>query len=505
MPTLPDILKISADRFPGKIALVCGNSRLTYRSIELAAGSFSGFLLRHGLAKGDRVAVFLENSSDAVIAVFGILGAAGCVVVVNPATHHRRLGYILNNCSAKFLVTSSNLLDRIEETEQLRMHLPLTILTGPPTDCKSGMSFAQACREEGNVSVHVMDIDLASILYTSGSTGVPKGVTMLHRNFIGALDSITSYLHNDAGDVILSGLPLSSSYGLLQLLATFKTGGCLVLEERFGFPYDFINRIKEERVTGFAGTPTLFAILLTMGDVVGTDCATLRFVTNAAAALPASFVPGMQKMFPNAKIYLMHGLTECLRTTYLPPEELERRPTSVGRGMQNVELWLVDEHGVQVPAGTTGEMMVRGATVMQGYWNDPEATSKALVPGRYPWERVLCTGDLFVTDADGYFYFVARKDEIIKTKGEKVSPIEVENILYMLDAVHESRAVGVSDPILGQAIQAEIVLKKGKTLAIGEVKAHCKEYLEDFKIPKFVKFLDSLPKTEGGKIRRSST
>jgi acyl-CoA synthetase (AMP-forming)/AMP-acid ligase II len=503
MPTLPDYLRLSAKRFPDKIALVSGSSRLTYRSIAGTAESFSSFLLHHGLAKGDRVAVFLENSPEAVIAIFGILGAAGCVVVVNPATQHQRLGYILESCSARFLVTSFDVLEHVEKAKQFCATRPVNVLTGIPTDDNSGMSFEQACRQGGMASPHMIDLDLAAILYTSGSTGQPKGVTMLHRNFDVALDSITSYLHNNADDVILSVLPLSSSYGILQLLATVKTGGCLVLEKGFGFPYDIIKRIKEECVTGLAGTPTVFAILLKMEDVVGGDFASLRYVTNAAAALPATFVPKLRNMFPQTKIYLMHGLTECLRTTYLPPEELESRPTSVGRGMQNVELWLEDEHGVRVPSGTTGEMMVRSSAVMQGYWNDLEATSKALAPGRYPWERVLRTGDLFVADDDGYFYFVARMDEIIKSKGEKVSPIEVENTLYMLDAVHESRVVGVSDPVLGQAIQAEIVLKEGKALTIEEVKAHCKQHLEDFKVPKFVKFVDSLPKTHGGKIKRS--
>jgi acyl-coenzyme A synthetase/AMP-(fatty) acid ligase len=199
----------------------------------------------------------------------------------------------------------------------------------------------------------------------------------------------------------------------------------------------------------------------------------------------------------------MHGLTECLRTTYLPPEEVETRSTSVGKGMRDVELWVEDADGRRLPPGEAGEMIVRGSTIMAGYWNDPEATAKALIPGHYPWEKILRTRDLFVMDDDGYFHFVARSDELIKSKGEKVSPIEVEDVLYTLDAVLEVRVIGVPHEIFGQAIRAEIVLKDGQTLTVQDVKSHCRNLLEDFKIPHTIEFVAALPKTQGGKIKRT--
>jgi len=215
------------------------------------------------------------------------------------------------------------------------------------------------------------------------------------------------------------------------------------------------------------------------------------------------FIPRLRKLFPNTKIFLMHGATECLRTTYLPPDEIESRPTSVGYGMPNVELWVEDSEGRRLPPGEIGEMVVRGSNVMVGYWNDPEGTARALKPGRYPWEKVFRTKDLFSMDDSGYFYFVARSDELIKSRGEKVSPIEVEDALYGLDAVHETRVIGVPDDVYGQAIKAEIVLKEGRTLTVQEVKAHCRKHLEDFKVPQIVEFVAELPKTAGGKIKRS--
>jgi acyl-CoA synthetase (AMP-forming)/AMP-acid ligase II len=354
-------------------------------------------------------------------------------------------------------------------------------------------------------AVRLIDNDLAAIIYTSGSTGKPKGVTHLHGNINTAVEAIAEYLGNTSDDVILGVLPLSSSYGLLQVLVTFWTGGKVILERGFGYPYEIIKRIKDEKVTGFAGAPTIWAIILRLDGLEKEDFSSLRYITNAAAAMPASFVPRLRKCFPTTKIFLMHGLTECLRTTYLPPDEVETRTTSVGTGMRNIELWVEDADGRRLPPGQVGEMIVRGSTLMAGYWNDPEGTAKALIPGPYPWEKVLRTRDLFTMDEEGYFHFVARSDELIKSKGEKVSPNEVEDVIYTLEAVNEARVIGVPDPVLGQAIKAEIVLKEGRELSVQEVKAHCRRFLEDFKVPQSVEFVGSLPKTQGGKIKRIAT
>jgi long-chain acyl-CoA synthetase len=501
---LHEYLGRSAKKSPEKVALVCGTARLTYRDLATASTAFAGYLVSSGLAKGDRAAVYLDSSPESVIAIFGILEAGGCIVVVNPTTQAERLGFILENCGAKFLVAPVEKLAVVQLAEKACSTRPVRVLTGVEGDHDAGASFTNVCRKQWPpVQVRLIDMDLAAIIYTSGSTGRPKGVTLLHRNIDTAVDSIIEYLENNSEDVILGLLPLSSSYGLLQVLVTFNTGGRVVLEKGFGYPYEIIKRIKEEKVTGFAGAPTVFAIILKLEGLEREDFSSLRYITNAAAAMPASFVPRLRKVFPKTKIYLMHGLTECLRTTYLPPEEVETRTTSVGRGMPNVELWVEDADGQRLPPGQVGEMIVRGSNLMQGYWNDPEGTAKALIPGPYPWEKVLRTKDLFVMDEEGYFYFVARSDELIKSRGEKVSPIEVEDIIYTLDAVLETRVIGVPDPVLGQAIRAEIVLKEGRSLIAQEVKAHCRAYLEDFKVPQIVEFVASLPKTQGGKIKRS--
>ena len=501
---LHDYLRRSAQTAPEKVALVCGASRSTYAELAATASSVAGYLCAHGLGKGDRVAIYIDSSPEAVIAVFGVLQAGGCIVVVNPATQADRLGYILENCGAKFLVSSVEKKTLVAKAAAACARPPGIIWTGKGEEDESGESFDRIVREgRPSPKVRLIDMDLAAIIYTSGSTGRPKGVTLLHRNIDTAVDSIAEYLENNEDDVILGLLPLSSSYGLLQVLVTFRTGGRVVLEKGLGYPYEIIKRLKEEKVTGFAGAPTMWAILLRLDGLEKEDFSSLRYITNAAAAMPASFVPRLRKIFPSTRIYLMHGLTECLRTTYLPPEEIETRSTSVGCGMPNIELWVEDADGRRLPPGHVGEMIVRGSTLMQGYWNDPEGTAKALIPGRYPWEKVLRTRDLFTMDDEGYFHFVARSDELIKSRGEKVSPIEVEDVIYTLEGVQEVRVIGVPDPVLGQAIRAEIVLKDGRSLEQQEVKAHCRRFLEDFKVPQVVAFVTSLPKTQGGKIKRT--
>ena len=501
---LHEYLSRSARLTPDKVALVCGAARSTYRELATAASSFAGFLVEKGLKKGERVAIYIDSSPQTVTAIFGALEAGGCIVVINPATQAERLGYILENCNARFLVCSVEKRAQVQQASAACAVRPLQIWTGAGEEKEDGFPFTQIMREaRPSPRVRLIDNDLAGIVYTSGSTGKPKGVTHLHRTFNTAVEAVAEYLDNSAEDVILGVLPLSSSYGLLQLLVTFWTGGRVVLEKGFGYPYEIIKRIKEEKVTGLAGAPTIWAIILRLEGLEKEDFSSLRYITNAAAAMPASFVPRLRKVFPTTKIFLMHGLTECLRTTYLPPDEVETRTTSVGTGMRNIELWVEDADGKRLPPGHVGEMIVRGSTLMVGYWNDPEGTAKALIPGPLPGEKVLRTRDLFRMDEEGYFHFVARSDELIKSRGEKVSPIEVEDVIYTIDAVNEVRVIGVPDTILGQAIRAEIVLKEGRELTAQEVKAHCRRFLEDFKVPTAVEFVASLPKTQGGKIKRS--
>jgi long-chain acyl-CoA synthetase len=348
-----------------------------------------------------------------------------------------------------------------------------------------------------------IDIDLAALIYTSGTTGNPKGVMMAHRNIVSASTSITTYLENRESDVVLDVLPLSFDYGLYQVIMAAQYGGTVIIEKSFLYPYAVINLIRKERVTGFPIVPTISAILLQMEELGKERFEHLRYISNTAAALPVSHITGLQKVFPGVRIYSMYGLTECKRVSYLPPEELDRRPTSVGRGMPNEQVYLVDENdNVITEPNVIGQLVVRGGNVMLGYWELPAETAKTLRPGRLPGEMVLYTGDLFKMDEEGFLYFIARGDDIIKSRGEKVSPKEVENALYSIDGVVEAVVTGVSDPVLGEAIKAYVVLRKGATLTDKDILARCAASLEDFMVPKYVEFRDELPKTSTGKITR---
>jgi amino acid adenylation domain-containing protein len=480
----------SARRFPGKTALVCADTRLTYSELKARVLALASELKRRGIRRGERVAIFLHNSPEAVTAIFAVLAAGGVFSVVNPSTKADKLAYMLNNCRAAALITEPRLLAVAQNACERAPSVLSTLVT--PFDYP-------AAADAGSPGI---DLDLAMIVYTSGSTGFPKGVMMTHANMVAAATSITTYLESSADDVVLSVLPLAFDYGLYQALMCAKVGATLVLEKSFTYPAVVLEKLREEKVTGFPLVPTLAAMLLQMRQIQPGMFPHLRYITNTAAALPVAHIRRLQELFPQARLYSMYGVTECKRCTYLPPEELSVRPGSVGIPIPGTEAYVVDEQGERVPAGVIGQLVIRGAHVMKGYWEDEEATRRALKPGPYPWEKVLYTGDLFKADDDGYFYFIGRMDDIIKTRGEKVSPKEVENCLYELAGVREAAVVGVPDPMLGAAIKAVLAVEPESGLTEREVIRHCAERLEEFMVPKYVEFRTELPKSENGKISR---
>jgi len=304
-------------------------------------------------------------------------------------------------------------------------------------------------------------------------------------------------------DVVLSALPLAFGYGLYQVLMAFKIGATVVLERSFAFPMKIVESMARERATVFPAVPTMFALLLSSDALSRHDLGSLRIITNAAAPLAVEHIRRLRQRFPRVAFFSMYGQTECKRAAYLPPDEIDFRPTSVGRGMPNQQAWLVDEQGNRLANGSTGELVVRGKHVMLGYWEKPLETAKHLRPGADGQGTVLHTGDIFQTDEEGYLYFVARKDDVIKSRGERVSPREVEDALYGLEGVVEAAVIGTPDPVFGQAVKAFVALRPGCTYTERDVLKHCLAKLENFMVPKYVVFVDALPKTESGKIRKA--
>jgi amino acid adenylation domain-containing protein len=509
VPLLHDYLIHSARRLPEKVALVCQGRRLTYRELDEQSDALATALASHGVARGDRVIVFADNTVEAAISFWAVLKANAVVSVVNPLTKIDKLRYLIRDCRPTALITEARLVGvwrELVESPTLRVVISAGELAATAGDLPRGVvRWSEAMQASGSAPPRRrrIDVDLAAIIYTSGSTGDPKGVMLTHRNMLTAATSISAYLEVREEEVILGVLPLAFDYGLYQMIMAFREGARLVLERSFTFPAQVLKLMAAERVTGFPGVQTIFAILAEMKNLGDFDLSSVRYVTNTAAALPVKHILALKGIFPGARIYSMYGLTECKRCSYLPPEDLERKPTSVGIAIPNTELWIVDEQGDEVGPNVVGQLVIRGATVMKGYWEKPDATAKRLRPGPLPGEQVLYTGDYCRLDDEGYLYFVGRMDDIIKSRGEKVAPKEVENVLFNIPGVKEAAVVGVPDEILGQAIKAFIVLEQGSTLTEREILRECQERLESFCVPKYVELVADLPKTDTGKIKKT--
>jgi len=505
-----NFLENSAKRLPDKTALICGTQRFTYAEIDQKANSLANGMREFGVGRGDRVIIFVPNSVESVLGIFATLKAGGTFVVCNHTTKKDKLLYILNNCRATAILTNRRNEQLIRELQPQVPSLKFGLIAGPPRDAseiEKGVipivdvqSFLDSTSNIQPPSVNI-DLDLAGLIYTSGSTGDPKGVMEDHSNIDFATNSIITYLENVEDDIVLNVLPLSFDYGLYQLLMVFKFGGTLVLEQSFTYPAAILKKMEDEKVTGFPGVPTIFAILVQL-DLSTYDLSALRYLTNTAAALPPSHIQALQKKFSWATLYSMYGLTETKRTLYLPPDQLNIRPGSVGIAIPGTEVWIEDEEGQRLGPGEIGELVIRGRHVMRGYWENPEATAKRYRPGPMPGERLCYSDDLFRMDEEGYLYFVGRKDDIIKSRGEKVAPKEVEITLYKIPSVVEAAVIGVPDPVLGEAIKA-FVVSEDSELTEAKIIAFCRANLEDFMVPQQVEIRSELPKTTSGKIKKT--
>ena len=496
-------LEDAATRTPDAVAVVTAERSLSFRELDGQANALADGLIAAGVRRGDRVAIQLDNRIETVVTIFATLKAGAAFLMINPSAKAQKVEYLLRHSEARAFALPGPRLAAVAQMLDTLPDLALVLSVGEAAagaTRKARLDFDRlAAGSAPRPEVSTIDLDLAGLLYTSGSTGEPKGVMLTHANVCTAIDSIASYLRLTADDVLMNVLPLSFGYGLTQLFAAVKVGARFVLEKGMTFPHVTMTRMASEKVTGFAMVPTIAAVMLGM-DLSNYDLSSLRYITNAGAGLPPEHARKLRQVLPHVNLVLMYGQTECLRISYLEPSEVDRRPDSVGRGIPNQELLLLDEQAQPVSAGEVGELYVRGSHVMRGYWRMPDETAAALRPGRFPGEVMLRTGDLFRHDAEGYFYFVARRDDIIKCKGEKVSPREVENALYRIEGIAEAVVMGVPDPVFGEAVKAFIVLREGAQLTLRDVQRHCAACLEDFMVPALVEFRDALPKSDNGKI-----
>jgi acyl-CoA ligase (AMP-forming) (exosortase A-associated) len=505
------MLRTSAQRSPDKEALVHGEQRLSYREVKRRTSGLAKGLRSAGVVPGDRVGIYLEPSVAQVVSIFGISAAGGVYVPINATLFPDQVGHIAKDCGMKGLVTTPVKLSTLAPLFAQIPSLQFVVLTAPGDSPQTAVHLhhledlynlpgADDWREQS------ISKDLAAILYTSGSTGKPKGVMLSHANVMAGSTIVSTYLGITSADRILAVLPFSFDAGMNQLMTAFQQGGTIVLIN-FTFAREIVQVLLRERITGLAGVPTLWSLLAQPNSTLQRQpLPDLRYITNTGGAMPQTVLKVLRQALPTTKIFLMYGLTEAFRSTYLPPEELDCRPTSMGKAIPDTEILILNERGQRCQPGEIGELVHRGPTVSLGYWNRPEDTARALRPNPLlppemgDCEKVCYSGDLVKMDDEGFLYFIGRSDTMIKSSGFRISPTEIEEVLFQTGNLRGAAVIGLPDEVLGQVIKAFVVGKDGKPLDTDALLATCGERMPRYMVPKFIEVLSELPKTSSGKV-----
>jgi long-chain acyl-CoA synthetase len=498
-----DSLLAAAAETPDKEAVVDEGEERSFARLRDDALSFARALQDAGLKRGDRVALYLDNTVAFPTALFGTLFAGGVFTMVSAQTKLDKLCFILRDCEASFVVADGR--SAALATEAARRTPSVRRVYATPGDLPDGVEDLEAtiaATPSAPGPVPTIPVDLAALVYTSGTTGRPKGVMLSHQALVFVTGSIVEYLRLTPEDRLMNILPLTFTYGLSHLLLTVRLGATLLLERNFAFPAKTLRRLRESRATVFPAVPTVFATIIGMEHEAPFE--DVRCLTNAAAGLPPATHAGIRRLFPNANLFRMYGQTECIRICYLEPEDIERKPTSIGHAIPGTELSVLGEDGRPVGPGEVGVLHVRGPHLMMGYWHAPEMTAETLLPGPYPGERLHCTHDYFTVDDEGSLYFVDRSDDIIKTRGEKVSSVEVENALHDIPGVRQAAVIGVPDELLGMAIRAYVVPHDDVRLTAADIVRACRARLEPHMVPRRVELVRELPQTDSGKVRKKT-
>jgi acyl-CoA ligase (AMP-forming) (exosortase A-associated) len=501
----------SVERDPQKTVIVSEGRGYSYEELYLQSASLSRALIEQGLRKGERVAIYLEKSWDAVVAIFGVIQAGGVFVNIGPLLKERQVSHIMNNCGARIFITDAAKVDgyelpQVKTTFWIGDNLP------KPNWTRESISLDEAISnpDSGCTEFIATERDLSTIIYTSGSTGLPKGIMLTHHNQTVGTQIVSTYVQNTPDDRVLVVLPINLDYGLNQINTMVRVGGTAVLQKSV-LPGPILKSLREERITGLAGMPPVWTLLLqTRRSLVKEPLEYLRYLTNSGGMIPNKHLDEMRFLLPNTLIYLMYGLTEAFRATYLPPEEIDRGPACIGQAIPNTDVWVIDDDGNEVAPGETGELIQRSPTMALGYWGDPEKTASVYRPNPLasPETRdkdlVVYSGDLVKRGEDGFLYFIGRKDELIKTQGYRISPGEIEDLLTSIPEVSEAIAYGRPDEMLGQRIEAVLSLNNGTAFTDEDVRKRFAEKAPYYMIPRKITIIPELPKTATGKIDRSA-
>ncbi len=510
--TLHDLLNNSVERDPAGVAVVDGSAEYTYEDLEHATNSLGAALQEAGVKKGDRVGVYMEKSWEAIVAMLGASRAGAAYVNINPLFKPPQVAYVAQDCDIRTMIGDSARLDELEAgtvpgTALFKGDPPGEESAGTLADLAEVLRNGNAPRLERQVS----EVDLGTILYTSGSTGMPKGVATSQRNIVVGAQIVSTYLENTSEDRILSALPLNFDAGMSQFTTALRVGATLVLQ-RSRLPGDLLRGLRRHEITGVTGVPPLWALLLRSAKALQEEpLENLRYIANTGGRIPQANLDELRRLLEpmGTKIYLMYGLTEAFRSTYLPPEEIKRGSSCIGKAIPNTEILVINKEGRECAPEEPGELVHRGPTVAMGYWGNEEATRKAYRPNPLAFtellgvEKVVYSGDTVRRDKEGYLYFIGREDAMIKSQGYRLSPEEVENLLIGSGLVHEACAFGVEDPEVGQLVKAVVSLKDGADEnAVERVRAYIINNAPPYMVPKEIFVQDELAKTGSGKIDR---
>ncbi|MCC6193667.1 MAG: acyl-CoA ligase (AMP-forming), exosortase A system-associated [Burkholderiales bacterium] len=514
---LDQLLLHSADAAAAAPALTLADRTQSYADLAATVQRVAKGLVHLGIARGERVAFYLEKRFETVAVAFGAAHAGMAFVPINPLLKPEQVGHILRDCNVRAVVTSPDRLDYIASTlaecPDLRHVVVTGSAAGTPPAGKTLLTWAELVSAREARIHRVIDTDLVAILYTSGSTGMPKGVMLSHRNMVAGAKSVASYLGNRASDTILSALPLSFDAGFSQLTTAFHAGARVVLLN-YLVPRDVLDALGKEKVTGFTAVPPLWIQLAQQRWPEGI-AGHLRYIANTGGRMPRETLARLRAQLPNTKPFLMYGLTEAFRSTYLPPAEVDRRPDSIGKAIPNAEILVLRADGTPCAPDEPGELVHRGALVGMGYWNDPEKTAERYKPlpvgvggreaGMVVPEIAVFSGDTVSMDAEGFLYFIGRRDEMIKTSGYRISPTEIEEAVYATKLVGEVAAFGTAHPALGQAIVVIATPPAGGALESDRLIAACRKQLPAYMVPADVQVhAGPLPRNPNGKIDRKS-
>ncbi|MEO6711116.1 MAG: AMP-binding protein [Planctomycetota bacterium] len=495
---IEDELLRSAESAPLKTALIDGEQELDYATLANRALDFACTLVVGGVRPGDRVAIFLDHSSALVIAIYAAWIAGAIAVPVNPSLKSVQVAHILHNSGSRVLISEPRKLSNLDP----QTRAAVTTLEVPSFDVPTGNEHATDFARSA-----LGDNEPAVILYTSGSTGRPKGILISHANLLAGARIVSGYLRIRPDDRILSLLPFSFDYGLNQLLCAVHRSCTLVLQ-RSHFPADVLRALERRSITGLAGVPPLWIQLMERTAALrSTDLPNLRYITNSGGVFPAPLVHRYRERWPHVRIFLMYGLSEAFRSTYLPPEEIDQRPDSMGKAIPETEVLVLDARDQVCAPGVPGELVHRGPTVALGYWNDAEATARVFRPDPQDpgaTRRVVYSGDLVKRDEHGFLYFVGRLDQLIKSYGYRVSPDEVEELLHDSKLVVEVAVRSRPDPVAGAAIVAHVVPADPAVFEPRMLLEYCRARMPAWMVPKSIEVHDELPRTATGKVDRKA-